>query len=128
MGGRRPAGARYPHATTAAREADHTFCAVLEHARQDIRAGRRQWGDVIELGDVPDAAAARDAERGLYRARYHTGRSCGDEPLSIRVTKTAKPDGAWAMAIQVWTRAAGQQHVADTVKSGRPLSYNVLRR
>lgn len=126
--GRRPAGARYPHATTAAAEPDHRYCPVLETIRQDVRGGRRQWGELVELGDVADLAAARDAERGLYRARYHTGRACGDEPLSIRVSKRALDDGRWSLAVQVWTREAGRAHVAATVEAGTPLAYNVLRR
>jgi hypothetical protein len=128
MGGQRPAGARYPHATTAAKQADHRFCAVLEHLRQDIRAGNRQWGELVELGQAADFEQARDAERGLYRARSHTGRTCGDEPLSIRVHKQPAADGSWSLWVQVWTRAAGQAHVASTVGAGQKLAYNVQRR
>ncbi len=125
MAGRRPAGARYPHAAI---EPDHRFCPVLETIRQDIRGGRRRWGELVELGDVDDLAAAREAERGLYRARLHTGRRCGDEPLSVRVTKTARPDGRWSLAVQVWTREAAQRHIAARVEAGDPLAYNVMRK
>lgn len=123
--GRRPAGAKFPHAAS---KADHRFCGVLEHIRQDIRGGRRQWGELVELGQVPDYETARDAERGLYRARSHTGRTCGDEPLSIRVHKQPAADGSWSLSVQVWTRAAAQQHIADRVGTGQKLSYNPLRR
>jgi hypothetical protein len=128
MGGRRPAGARYPHVTTDAREADHRYCPVLEHVRQRVADGKEPWGFLHVMPPVPDRDTAVDAEKGLYRARGHTGRSCGPDQLSVKVSKAQNTDGTWTISFQVWDRATAKKHIAARVDRGEPLPYNVLRR
>lgn len=128
MGGRRPAGADYPHATTDAREPDHRYCPVLEHIRQRVIAGKEPWGKLQVMPPVPDRETATDAEKGLYRARNHTGRTCGPDQLSVKVFKAENTDGTWAISFQVWDRATAKAHIAARVQAGEQLPYNVLRR
>lgn len=128
MGGRRPAGDRYPHVTTDAKEADHRYCPVLERVAHAVAAGEQQWGFLHVMPDQLDAADAVDAEKGLYRARHHSGRTCGTQQLSVRVTRTQREDGTWQVAFQVWPRTAAKQNIAGRVARGESLPYNVLRR
>ncbi|SRR6266702_2420949 len=127
---RRPAGARYPHATTDGRDADHRFCPVLDAIRARVEAGKETWGVPHPMPPVPDEAAARDAAAGLYRARNHTGLkrgACGTRPLSVRATYAASSDGSWTVTVQVWDRATAKREIARRVRDGETLAYNVLR-
>src|SRR6266700_6055308 len=127
--GQRPAGARYPHATTDVRDADHRFCPVLDAVRRRVEAGKETWGVPHPMPPVPDEAAARDAVAGLYRARNHTGLKrgpCGPRPLSVRATCAPGSDG-WIVTVQVWDRATAKREIARRVHDGETLAYNVLR-
>lgn len=128
MAGKRPAGASYPHATTDAREADHRFCPLLARIAGRVAAGKEDWGTLHVHGRPLPEADAVDAEKGLYRARNHSGRTCGEQALSVKVTRTANADGTQQIAYQVWPRSAGKKHVIARVRRGETLPYNVLRR
>lgn len=128
MAGKRPAGARYPHATTDARDADHRFCAVLARVAERVAAGKEPWGTLHVIGRPLSEAGALDAQRGLYRARNHSGRTCGADPLSVKVTRTAGSNGTWTISFQVWSRRAAKKHIVERVRRGETLPYNVLRR
>lgn len=141
--GKRPAGARYPHATTrqpgpaggtitTPKEADHRFCPVLAAVAAEVDAGREPWGTPHVLPSVATEAEARDAEAGLYRARNHTGRKrgpCHDKALSVRAT--CAPDGGrgrWIVTLQVWDRATARAEIVRRVRDGEQLAYNVRRK
>ena len=127
----RPAGRRFPHATSSAREADHSFCPVLETVRQRVERGLEQWGTLHNMPAVAREAEARDAKNGLYRAARHTGRArgrCGEgEPLSVQAgyDRTA---GGFAIWFRVFTRAQARAEIVRRVNSGESLAYNVMRR
>ncbi|MGH3226717.1 MAG: hypothetical protein ACRDPY_49915 [Streptosporangiaceae bacterium] len=127
----RSPGARYPHATTDAREADHTWCPVLAAVAARVAAGREQWGAVQGPYPVPGGQpAALEAKRGLYRARGHTGRrrgGCGALALSVRADTGPDEAGGWQVWFQVWDRAQAKREIVRRVRAGESLAYNVRR-
>jgi hypothetical protein len=130
--GKRPAGGRYPHVTTDAREADHTWCPVLTAVLERVGAGREPWGKMQGPYPVPGGElAAREAKRGLYRARNHTGKkrdACNAKAVSIKAECGTDADGNWQVWFQVWDRAAAKKEIARRVGAGESLAYNVMRR
>src|SRR6185437_16703164 len=127
----RPAGVRYPHATTEAREADHRFCAVLEAVRQAVASGRDQWGTRYPMPDRLTAAEAKEAVKGLYRARNHTSLkrgACGTEPLSVQAGHEANGDGTYSVWLRVWSRALARAEIVRRVQAGEQLPYNPMRK
>lgn len=129
MPNRRP-GVRYPHVTTDAREADHSYCPVLEVVRARVGAGAEHWWELHKMPPVPDEQTARDAKNGLYRARNHTSKrrgSCGPVPLSIQADYDANADGTFTVWFRVTTRALAKAEIARRVNRGESLAYNVMR-
>lgn len=131
MAGRRPAGARYPHATTDAKEADHRFCPVLEAVRSRIDSGREQWGQLHEMPPVADEASAIDAKKGLYRARNHTGKkrgACSPVAVSVQADYNKLSDGTYQVWFRVFRRQDAKREIAQRVNRGEELAYNVHRK
>lgn len=127
---KRPAGYRYPHVTTEAKESDHRFCPVLEAVRQRVADGREPWGYPHVMPPVKSLAEAQDAKNGLYRARNHTSRKrgrCGDQALSVRADYHDNGDGTYTITFQVWDRATAKQEIIRRVRDGEQLAYNVRR-
>jgi hypothetical protein len=130
--GERPAGYRYPHATTDARDADHRFCPVLEAVRARVGRGAEDWGKIQNVSArLPTPAAADDVMRGLYRARNHTGKkrgACGGQALSVQAGYYDNTDGTFSVWFRVWDRATAKKYLAARVQAGEQLAYNVMRR
>lgn len=130
--GERPAGYRYPHVTTEARDADHRFCPVLEAVRARVEAGAEEWGKIQHVSaTLATPAAADDVMRGLYRARNHTGKkrdACGPRALSVQAGYYDNPDGTFGVWFRVWDRATAKRYLAARVAAGEQLAYNVMRR
>lgn len=141
--GKRPAGARYPHATsrqpgpgggliTTPKDADHRFCPVLAAVAAEVGAGREPWGTPHVLPPVGSEADARDAVAGLYRARNHTSRkrgACVGQALSVRAScAPGGGRGKWLVTLQVWDRAAARAEIVRRVRDGEQLAYNVRRK
>lgn len=140
--GKRPAGARYPHATTrqagpaggtitTPKEADHRFCPVLAAVAGEVAAGREPWGTPHVLPPVATEDEAADAVAGLYRARNHTGRkrgACHDQALSVRATWAHAGRGKYVVTLQVWDRATARAEIVRRVRDGEQLAYNVRRK
>lgn len=141
--GKRPAGARYPHAVTreagpggglitTPKPADHRFCPVLAAVAAEVGAGREPWGTPHVLPPVATEAEARDAVAGLYRARNHTGRKrAACSPAALSVKATCAPGGGrgkWVVTLQVWDRATARAEIVRRVRDGEQLAYNVRRR
>lgn len=128
----RSPGARYPHVTTDAREADHTWCPVLAAVAARVQAGHEEWGAMQGPYPVPGGQlAAQEAKRGLYRARNHTGRkrgACGALALSVRADAGPDQNGDWQVWFQVWDRAAAKREIIRRVHAGESLAYNVRRK
>lgn len=126
--GRRPAGHRYPHATTAAKDADHSRCPVLAAVAQLVAEGREPWGTVHEH-TVATEAEAIEWKNALYKARNHTGRKRGAcYPRALSVRATIAPAGKkWRVTLQVWDRQAGKAEIVRRVQAGEKLAYNVRR-
>lgn len=127
----RPAGARYPFATTDVRDADHRFCPVLDAVRHRVASGREQWGVRHDMPERLTEAEAQEAKRGLYRARNHTGLkrdACGPTALSVRADYDANPDGTFSVWFQVWSRREAKREITRRVANGEQLAYNPLRR
>jgi hypothetical protein len=129
---KRPPGARYPHVTTDAREADHSYCPVLAAVLSRIETGKESWGSLhVAPQRFASREAALEARRGLFRARNHTGRkrgSCGARALSLQSGAEMQADGSWVVWYRVFDRAAAKKEIARRVGAGEPLAYNVMRR
>jgi hypothetical protein len=128
----RSAGARYPHATTAAREADHTWCPALAAVAAEVEAAREPWGQLQGPYPVPGGeAAAREAKRALFRARNHTGKkrdACGARALSVSAECGPDEAGNWSVWFRVYDRSAAKKEITRRVRSGESLAYNVMRK
>jgi hypothetical protein len=119
---RKTPGKRYPYATTAARPHDHRFCPVVKAIAAEAKAGREAWGTLHPMPPVPTRELAEQARRGLFAARKH-GHSVRAEILDYDDAA-----GGYVVTVQVWTRAAAKQYIANQVATGQPLAYNVMRR
>lgn len=130
---RRPAGAKFPHVTTAARPHDHRWCPVVAAIARRALAGREQWGTRHPLPARPDLSndagdGALDIKRGLYRAR-----ACGQlraeglPELSVQADYDHLPDGTYQPWVRVWTRGLAKKEIIRRVGNGEPLPYNVER-
>ena len=120
--GRRPAGRKYPHATTEAREPDTRFIPVIEHVKQRIAEGLEPWGTLHVMPPVDSEEIADDAKRGLFRARGRTG-------VSIQAGYVpAGGEGKFTVWFKVWSRAQAKAEITRRVQSGEGLPYNILRK
>ena len=128
MAGKRPAGRRYPHATTDAREHDHRWCPVAGAVAQRAMAGKEDWGTRHDYPAVRSEAEARDIKNGLYRARSCRAlRAEGIPVLSVQADYDRMEDGTFRPWLRVWTKEAGRAEIIRRVKAGEPLHYNVMR-
>lgn len=128
----RSAGPRYPFPTTAAREADHTWCPVLAAVLGRVEAGAEPWGQLQGPYPVPGGQEqALEAKRGLFRARNHTGRkrgACGARALSVSAEAGPDEAGNWSVWFRIYDRAAAKKEITRRVRNGESLAYNVMRR
>lgn len=136
---RKTAGYRYPHATTDARQHDHTWCPVIGKIADRVAAGTEPWGiphPMPPIAGEPDAARIR---QGLFRGRSCRQVTSKHGQLSVSVmyryadgTEGNKPDlgpgGRYVLVVRVWDRKTAKREMARRVKNGEQLHYNVLRR
>lgn len=119
------AGRRYPHATTEAREHDHTWCAIVGAIADHVTAGDEPWGTPHPLS-LPSRREAERVRAGIYRARYCRELTARyGEPLSVQAIQE-QGAGGWTVTLRVWTRTAATRWVAAG-RDGQGLAYNVLR-
>lgn len=125
---KRPAGKRYPHATTAARPHDHRWCPVAGAIAQRAVDGKEQWGVLHEFPPVGDEETAADIKRGFYRARSCKElRAEGLPAISIQAGYEHLDDGTYRPWLRVFDRNQARHEIVRRVQSGEPLAYNVLR-
>lgn len=119
--GKRPAGDRYPHATTAAREHDCTWCPVVQVIYDRAQAGKEPWGTVHYFPTVPKEETALKIKRGFYAGRRRHG-------WSVQAGYEQLDSGGFRPWLRVYTRAQAKAEIIRRVKNGEPLAYNVARR
>lgn len=127
---RKTAGAKYPYASTDARQHDHRFCGVVATLAELAKSGAEPWGTVHAMPAASTWDQAEDAKRGLYRARKHgfSVRAIVRGPGQELAGGAVVADGQYVVEVQVFTRAQAKQHIAAKVQAGQPLAYNVMRR
>jgi|SRR5579862_1659847 len=126
--GKRPAGKRYPHATTDAKEHDHQYCPVAGAIARQALAGKEQWGTRHDFRPVDDQEKAEEIRLGFYRARNCAIlRQEGLPEISVRAEYDTLGDGTFRPWIQVFLRAQAKKEIVRRVSSGEPLAYNVMR-
>jgi len=131
------AGARYPHASTAARVHDHRMCRVIEVILGRVQAGAEPWGTPHPMPALTDEDTAR-----ATRARLFNARNCGQlagtyGEISVSVmyakpngtlTNTRTPgEGGYVLVVRVFDRATGRRAIINRVANGEQLSYNSRR-
>lgn len=131
---RKTAGYRYPHATTAARQHDHSMCAVAETIAARAEAGAEEWGTPHRLPPVGDPAEAHRIRNRLFAAKQCKRVQKAHGMLSIAVhyltdgeeltnTRTATGRGH-ILVIRVWPIAHGRARITERVEAGEQLDYN----
>lgn len=136
---RKTYGARYPHATTAARKHECLMCAVIGKIAGRAGEGTEEWGTPHRM-PVLDVT---EAEAEEIRDQLFNGRNCrklarvhgqlsvsvtfltGDEQL-VNSPAFRRPEG-YVLVVRVWQRAHAQAEIARRVEAGEKLTYNVLR-
>ena len=118
---KRPAGRKYPHVTTAAKQHDCTFCAVVQVIYDRAAAGKEPWGALHYMPAVASEVTALEAKRGFYRSRRKHG-------WSVQADYERLDDGTFRPWVRVWTREAARAEIVRRVQNGEALSYNVARR
>ena len=132
--GNKPAGARYPHATTAARTHDHRWCPIIGEIARAAAEGREQWGTLHTFDPVPDqrneqGTGAADIKQGFYRARScRLIRTDGLPPISVQADYDRLSDGTFRPWCRVFTREQAKAEIVRRVNKGETLAYNPLRR
>lgn len=128
MAGKQPAGNRYPHATTAAKEHDHRWCPVAGAIATQAAAGKEQWGTRHDFPPVTSEDQAKDIKSGFFRARNCTIlRGEGLPELSVQADYDRLQNGTFQPWIRVFLRSQAKAEIARRVKAGEPLVYNVMR-
>lgn len=131
------AGARFPHATTQAREHDHALCKVVEAIAARAAAGQEPWGTVHPMPPVADAAQVHQVRNRLFGGRVCRQLSTRFGELSVSV-RYQQPDGSWenkrtpvngayVLGVAVYLRDAARSEITGRVRRGEPLAYNPLR-
>jgi hypothetical protein len=134
---RKTAGARYPHASSTAREHDHQWCPVVGAVADQVKAGTEKWGTPHALPPLPATEQAARIRQGLFRGRDCAQLKKKHGQLSVSVTYRGDDGelhnspvtcgGKYVLVVRVWSRNAAKQEIARRVKDGEPLHYNVLR-
>jgi hypothetical protein len=134
---RKTAGARYPHASSTARQHDHQWCPVVGTVAERVAAGSEEWGTPHPL--PPQVADGRAAQirQGLFRGRDCIKLRKQHGQLSVSVTYQREDgtlsntpvlnDGKHVLVVRVWSRAIAKKEITRRVTSGEGLHYNVLK-
>lgn len=129
---RKTAGARYPHASSTARQHDHRYCPVIGAIAARVGAGAEEWGTAHPLA-VPPGTDPVTVRQGLFRGRDCAKLKSQHGALSVSVTYRAD-DGTESnrqvsstLVVRVWSRDIAKQEIARRVKDGEGLHYNVMR-
>lgn len=134
---RKTAGAKYPHASSTAREHDHQWCPVVGTVAERVTAGSEQWGTPHPLPPLPADESAARIRQGLFRGRDCAKLKKQHGPLSVSVTYQ-KPDGTlsnrpvlnggkYVLVVRVWSRDIAKKEITRRVADGEGLHYNVLK-
>jgi len=102
------------------KQPDRRFVPVLEALRDRIERGEEKWGELHRFPGLPTEDEARDAARGLYRARLKTG-------LSVQSGYDQLTDGTWSVRVRIWSRELGKAEITRRVEAGEPLAFNYKR-
>lgn len=134
---RKTAGARYPHASSTARQHDHQWCPVVGAVAALAVSGREAWGTEHALPPLPSADQAARIRQGLFRGRDCAKLKQQHGALSVAVGYRAEDgelrnqpvtvDGNYVLVVRVWSRDIAKQEIARRVKDGEGLHYNVMR-
>lgn len=134
---RTTAGARYPFASTAARQHDHRWCPVVDAIAARAAAGGEPWGAEHDMPPLDGAEQATRIRQGLFRGRGCARLRKQHGQLSVSVTyrddrgelhnRAVPRAGKYVLVVRVWTRGAAKQEIARRVADGQPLDYNVMR-
>lgn len=134
---RKTAGARYPHASSTARQHDHRWCPVIGVIAERVADGAEDWGLEHVMPPIGSETRAVEIRQGLFRGRDCAKLKKAHGELSVSVTYRA-PDGTlsqspvvtyqgYVLVVRVWPRVAGKKEVARRVTDGEALHYNVMR-
>lgn len=134
---RKTVGARYPHASSTARQHDHQWCPVVDAVAAQVKAGTEDWGTGHPLPPLPPDDQAARIRQGLFRGRDCSQLKKKHGDLSVSVTYQ-RPDGTlsnspvlnngkYVLVVRVWSRAIAKKEIAGRVGRGEKLHYNVLR-
>jgi hypothetical protein len=125
---RRPAGAKYPHVTTAAKPHNHGFCPVIVAIIKKVAAGEETWGTLHKMPAVTTEEKAKEIRTGFYAARYcrEITKALG-EPVSIQAGFD-EDKGTYTDWVRVWPRSVAKVEIARRVAAGEGLAYNIVKR
>jgi hypothetical protein len=128
MTGKRPAGRKYPHATTDAREHDHQYCPVAGAIAKRAIGKREQWGTRHDFPAVATEDEAKEIKAGMFRARNcQVLRGEGLPEISVQADYDQLADGTFRPWLRVFLRSQAKAEIARRVKAGESLVYNVMR-
>ncbi|HEX4788776.1 MAG TPA: hypothetical protein VH372_09970 [Actinospica sp.] len=134
---RKTAGAKYPHASSTARQHDHRWCPVVGAVAEQVKAGNEEWGTPHPLPPVASDLLAVQIRQGLFRGRDCAQLKKKHGTLSVAVgyqradgtlsNKLVTSGGKYILVVRVWSRDIAKQEIARRVGDGEQLHYNVLR-
>lgn len=134
---RKTAGARYPHASSTARQHDHRWCPVVGIVAERVTAGKEDWGLEHALPPIGSETRAAEIRQGLFRGRDCAKLKKAHGELSVSVTYRM-PDGTlsnspvatergYVLVVRVWSRTIAKKEITRRVSDGEALHYNVMR-
>lgn len=134
---RKTAGARYPHASSTARQHDHQWCPVIGTVAERVAAGAEQWGIAHPLPVLPTEQQAARIRQGLFRGRDCAQLKKKHGQLSVSVTyrdddgalhnSPVTSGGKYVLVVRVWSRNIAKKEITRRVADGEQLHYNPLR-
>ncbi len=134
---RKTAGARYPHASSTARQHDHQWCPVVGAVADQVAAGAEPWGTPHTLPPLPATDQAVRIRQGLFRGRDCAQLKKKHGDLSVSVTyqdengklhqSPVLNGGKYVLVVRVWSRAIAKKEITRRVADGEGLHYNVLK-
>lgn len=134
---RKTAGARYPHASSTARQHDHQWCPVVGAVAERVAAGAEDWGTPHNLPPLPATEDAVRIRQGIFRGRDCAQLKKQHGELSVSVTyrgddgelhnQPVLNNGKYVLVVRVWSRDIAKKEITRRVASGEGLHYNVMR-
>jgi hypothetical protein len=110
---------------------DTRYAGIIEAAAPPHHA----WNTPHVTPVIADDERALDVQRGIYRSARHAGitahhvvtscEGCGTALQGQHKGRCARP--GWRVAFQLADKASGKQAIAEHVKNGGTLAYNLRR-